>query len=316
MLRAVDHDPSKRFESARAMHEAIEAFLDGERDAERRRALASDHVKKARAALARASDPKEDAEARRAEGMRELGRAVALDPSDAGALRAISELVLAPAADLPKAAIDELRIGERADRAKAAGRASRMYIAWLALVPLLWVMGIRSWTGVGVIATLILMTSAWTQWVGTQPTRATMSRLMVAILLNGTLIAACSLIFGPLVFVPGVAATSAAAFVLAVRDKTWMRYVPFTVATLAVFVPLALELAGVLPRAYTFGDGIITIHPVIADFHMERTPVALATVTLVQMILPAVVINRAVDNLVDAERRSFAQAWRLRQLLP
>ncbi|HEY2369615.1 MAG TPA: serine/threonine-protein kinase, partial [Polyangiaceae bacterium] len=55
VLRAADLDPSKRYESARAMHEAIEAFLDGERDAERRRALASAHVKKARAALARAS---------------------------------------------------------------------------------------------------------------------------------------------------------------------------------------------------------------------------------------------------------------------
>jgi serine/threonine-protein kinase len=316
VLRATHLDPSKRFESARAMHEAIEAFLDGERDAERRRALASDHVKNARAALARASDPNEDGEARRAEGMRELGRAVALDPSDAGALRAISELVLAPASDLPKTAIEELRAGERADRAKAAVRASRMYLIWLALVPLLWVMGIRSWAGVGAIAALILMTSAWTQWVGTQPTRATMSRLMVAILLNGALIATCSLIFGPLVFVPTVAATSAAAFVLAVRDKTWMRYVPFTVGTLAVFIPLALELAGILPRAYTFSDGMIAIHPAIADFHAERTPVALVMVTFVQMMLPAVVINRAVDNLVDAERRSFAQAWRLRQLLP
>ena len=316
VLRATEIDPSRRFESARAMHEAIEAFLDGERDAERRRVLASAHVKKARAALARASDPNEDAEACRAEGMRELGRAVALDPSDAGALRAISELVLAPATDLPKKAVDELRAGERTDRAKAAGRASRMYLAWLALVPLLWVMCIRSWPSVIAIATLILVSSAWTQWVSAEPARATMSRLLVAMLFNAVLVGTCSLIFGPLVFVPGVAASSAAAFVLAVRDKTWMRWVPFTLAILAVFVPLALELAGVLPRAYTFGKGAITIHPVIADLRPERAAVSLAIVTLVQLVLPAFVINRAVDNLVDAERRSFAQAWRLRQLLP
>jgi eukaryotic-like serine/threonine-protein kinase len=92
--------------------------------------------------------------------------------------------------------------------------------------------------------------------------------------------------------------------------------VPFTFAILAVFVPIALELAGLMPHAYTFAAGSITIHPVIADFRPERTAVSLAIVTLVQMILPAIVINRAVDNLVDAERRSFAQAWRLRQLLP
>jgi serine/threonine-protein kinase len=248
--------------------------------------------------------------------MRELGRAVALDPSDAGALRAISELVLAPTEDLPKAAWAELRAGERRDRARAAVRASRMYIAWLALVPLLWVMGIRSWPAVIALATLMLAASAWTQWVGTKPAHASMSRLLVAMLLNAVLVGTCSLIFGPFVLVPGVAASSAAAFVLAVRDKTRMRYVPFTFATLAVFVPLALELAGVLPRAYTFGAGSITIHPVIADFTPERTAVSLAIVTLVQLVLPALVINRAVDNLVDAERSSFAQAWRLRQLLP
>jgi len=313
VLRAVERDPSKRFESARAMHESIEAFLDGERDAERRRALASEHVKKARAALALASDPKEDPEARRAEGMRELGRAVALDPSDAGALRAISELVLAPATDLPKSATEELREGERVDRAKASKRASRMYMAWLSLLPLLWVMGIRSWPAVITIGALIITASAWTHWVGST-SRASMSKLMVAILLNAMLVGTCSLIFG--LFVPGVAASSAAAFVLAVRDKTWMRYVPFTFATLAVFVPVVLELVGILPRPYTFGDGTITIHPVVASFVPERTAVSLGIVTLVQMILPAVVINRAVDNLVDAERRSFAQAWRLRQLLP
>jgi serine/threonine-protein kinase len=316
VLRAVEIDPAKRFESARAMHEAIEAFLDGERDAERRRSLASEHVKKARAALARASDPNEDAEARRAEGMRELGRAVALDPSDAGALRAISELVLAPATDLPKAAIAELRAGERADRAKASGRASRMYLAWLALVPLLYVMGIRSWPAVIALGAMILAASAWTFWVSTKPKDANMSRLLVVMLVNCALVGTCSLIFGPFVFVPGVAASSAAAFVLAVRDKTWMRYVPFTLATLAVFVPVILELAGLMPAPYTFADGTITIHPVIADFRPAHTVVSFGIVTLVQMILPAVVINRAVDNLVDAERRSFAQAWRLRQLLP
>ena len=74
--------------------------------------------------------------------MRELGRAVALDPSDEGALRAISELVLAPASDLPPSAERELKEGERRDRAKATARAARMYIVWLGMVPLLYFMGI------------------------------------------------------------------------------------------------------------------------------------------------------------------------------
>jgi eukaryotic-like serine/threonine-protein kinase len=316
VARATALDPAERYESARAMHEDIEAFLDGERDAERRRELASAHVKKAREALSKASHAGADAEALRAEGMRELGRAVALDPSDQGALRAISELVLAPADDLPASAVAELKLGERADRAKGAARAARMYIVWLGMVPLLFFMGIRSWPIVVALASLILATSAYAQFVGSSPERATPQRLFASMLLNAALVGTCSLIFGPLVFVPGIAASSAAAYVLAVREKSRLRLLPFSLATCSVFVPLVLQYAGVLPASYTFDGGAITIHPIVAAFRPANTMVSLALVTFVQLMLPSVLINRAVDSLVDAERRSFAQAWRLRQLLP
>jgi serine/threonine protein kinase len=314
--RATAREPGERFESARAMHEAIEAFLDGERDAERRRALARDHVERGRAALAKATQPGEDGEARRAEGMRELGRAVALDPTDEGALRAIREIVLAPAADLPRAAQDELRAIERRDRARAAGRASNMYIVWLALIPLVWLTGVRSFGALAAIVVSVVAVAAYARWVASVPERATSGRLFGAMVLNTVLIGACTTIFGPFVLVPGVAASSAAAFVLAVREKSVWRQAPFVLAALAVFVPLALEEVGVLPRSFTFADGAITIHPVVTHFRVTLTFVQLVIVTLVQLLLPAVLINRAVDALVDAEHRNFAQAWRLRQLLP
>ncbi len=135
-------------------------------------------------------------------------------------------------------------------------------------------------------------------------------------LLNFTLVAWVSCIFGPFLFAPGIAASSAATFVLAVRQKSWLRSLPFVFAMLAVFVPLGLEGLGVLPRAYSFENGVITVHPLIAEFHALPTFVSLTIVTFVQLVLPAVLLNRAVDAFVDAERRSFAQAWRLRQLLP
>jgi serine/threonine-protein kinase len=316
VARATAPEPGDRFPSVRAMHEAIESFLDGERDAERRRELAAAHLKTAREALARASLAGDDAEARRAEGMRELGRAVALDPSDESALRTITDLVLAPADDLPPAAMEQLRAGERVDRARASRRTSLMYLVWLGFVPLLWFMGVRSWAELATIATLIVLSSAHARWVGASSERAEPSRLLGTMVLNFTLVGACSLIFGPLVFVPGVAATSAAGYVIAVREKSWLRAAPFVLAICAVFVPLALEHFGVLPRAYSFDEGVITVHPVIADFRATPTALSLAIVTLVQLILPAVIISRAVDGLVDAERRNFAQAWRLRQLLP
>ena len=316
-LRATALAANERFRGARAMHDAIEAFLDGERDAERRRELARDHVTRARAALARAGEPGADADALRAEGMRELGRAVALDPADESALRAIREMVLAPATDLPEAARRELRDVELGDRARSARRASLMYLAWLGMVPLLFWMGIRSWPAVIVLAGSMLAASAFTQWVGVSAARATVANFVVSMALNFVLCGAATCIFGPLVFVPGVAASSAATFVLATREKTrWLRALPFTFAILGVFVPLALESAGVLPRAYTFDGGNVTLHPFVASFRPTQTSIAIGLVTFLQLLLPAVLINRAVDALVDAEHRNFAQAWRLRQLLP
>lgn len=85
---------------------------------------------------------------------------------------------------------------------------------------------------------------------------------------------------------------------------------------LSVFIPLTLEQLGVIPRAYSFHDGVMTVHPLIADFHAAPTYVSLGIVTFVQLVLPSVMLNRSLDAFVNAQRRSFAQAWRLRQLLP
>jgi hypothetical protein len=187
---------------------------------------------------------------------------------------------------------------------------------WLGLAPLLWVMGIRSWAAFVGLVVIILATSAHAQWLGMQQSRATASRLWPSMLLNFTLVGWVSCIFGPFIFAPGIAASSAASYVLAVRQKSWLRTAPFVLAMLSVFVPLGLEALGVLPRAYSFEGGVITVHPLMAEFPASPTFVSLVIVTFVQLVLPAVLLNRSVDAFVDAERRSFAQAWRLRQLLP
>jgi serine/threonine protein kinase len=314
--RALELDPGARFAGARAMQEAIEAFLDGERDAERRRELASEHLKKARQALARASQRGGDAEAHRVEGMRELGRAVALDPSDEGALRTITEIVLAPAGDLPPDALAEASTAERRDRAGAASRAARMYAVWLVFTALLLVMGVRSWAAFAVLVALVVAAGVSAWWIGSTPERAVPARLGLWMGLNFALVAAVSCIFGPFIFAPGVAASSAAAFVLAIREKSALRRMPFLLAMFSVFVPLGLSYLGVLPRAYTFHDGVVTVHPFVAAFDAVPTFLTLSLVTFAQLVLPSVLISRAVDALVDAERRNFAQAWRLRQLLP
>ncbi len=93
-VRATRSDPADRFQSARAMHDAIERFLEGDRDLERRRTRSAEHARAAEA-LALAAVAEGDHKAR-ADAMREVGRALALDPRNAEAMRAMVRLLTEP----------------------------------------------------------------------------------------------------------------------------------------------------------------------------------------------------------------------------
>jgi serine/threonine-protein kinase len=85
---------------------------------------------------------------------------------------------------------------------------------------------------------------------------------------------------------------------------------------LSIFVPYGLQLLGVVPPSYAFHDGIIEIRPILENYPSLYTPWGLCLVTAAQLVLPALLVARAVEAIVAAERKNFAQAWRLKQLLP
>ena len=80
-VRACAREPRDRHSSARELADAIEAYLSGDRDLELRRVLAKVHLDRAREAASRAQVP-EAPDAERTEALREVGRAVALDPDE------------------------------------------------------------------------------------------------------------------------------------------------------------------------------------------------------------------------------------------
>src|SRR5262249_53279724 len=116
-VRATAFDPGDRYESARQMHEAIERYLDGVRDVDRRRPTARAAVAAAETALAQAARGGATAEAHRSTALRELGRALVFDPSHEGALRALAAVLLDAPAALPPEAEAELAEVNRRDRA-------------------------------------------------------------------------------------------------------------------------------------------------------------------------------------------------------
>lgn len=309
-LRAVALDPAERFESARALSEALERYLDGERDAERRTELAAEHLARARQALNESEDP-----ARRSEGLRELSRALALNPTDPAAIGMISGWVLAATDELPAEAEAELKAVELADRKAAAGRAVAAYVSWVAFIPLLWFTGVKSWPLVGafvLIATVLIANTTWMAVSGNSGPKHMRRNLW----LNFAAVGATSFLFGPFVFTPGMAVASASAYVVGIRANRQTRWLVFGLGLASVFVPAALAWAGLLPASYAFEDGIMKVLPGMLPFEPGPAHAMLIAVTLAQLTTPAVMVGRSLEALTRAERQNFAQAWRLRQLVP
>ncbi len=314
-VRATRFEPVDRFPSARAMHEAIESVLAGERDAERRKELAKDLVAKGRASLSKANEGGPDAERHRSEGMRALGHAVALDPNDDSTLKVILDTVLSADA-LPPEAEAQLKTVELADRARAAWRSALMYASWLLIIPSIFVFGVRSWASVIVLVAITFVAIGWAAWMGKAPERAAPRYMRTMIVINFILVACTTTCFGPFVLAPALAGTSAAAFAISLRANSDTRRMLVMLSLASVFVPFALSSFGLIPSSYATHDGNIEIRPVMETFPAPYILWGLALVTAAQLTLPAFLVTRAVEVLIDAERKNFAQAWRLKQLLP
>ena len=123
---ALDPDATAR-RRVRALVDAVERYLDGDRDLARRRDLAREHARPPparRAALGRAARARRDA---RALALREIGRAIALDPEQRGRRpHADAPDDRAPSRDARRGAratmLAETRRGMRVGARIAAGR--------------------------------------------------------------------------------------------------------------------------------------------------------------------------------------------------
>src|SRR5690606_36027904 len=102
-------DPEQRLASARELAQAIEAYLDGDRDLALRRDMAARHAAAAREALARSREPGADEAGERGRAMREITTSLGLDPQDREALKILVQLLAEPPRTMPRAAAESMR---------------------------------------------------------------------------------------------------------------------------------------------------------------------------------------------------------------
>ena len=139
--QATSIDPAARFASARALGDAVQAYLDGDRDVAAPRACTRAPLEEARTALAKGDD-----ETNRRIAMRAAGRALALDPTATAAADLVTHLVLRPPKEVP-AEVDETVARIDTDMARAQGRLSALTLAgYLGFILLLLWTGVRDAT--------------------------------------------------------------------------------------------------------------------------------------------------------------------------
>jgi serine/threonine-protein kinase len=304
-VAALAEDPADR-PSARELAQRVSDYLDGDRDLERRRELATAQVVRARQALA-SGDP-----ARRADAVHAAGRALALDPESSEAADLVAALLVEPPRVLPPALVASLRDAERDAHRVRTRTAIASFLIALSVIVLVPLVEVRSWplltavfgsmAGMAGISWLSYRRGAPIVWVALAVTFATtliMSRVLGPFIL--TPIITCGIVLG-LTAIPWVLA------------RPWVMVGWIVVAVIA---PVALEAVGWLQRTWWLEDGLIRVQSAVVHGTSQTTVTAALVVAHIVFIAGVGRYARITSrDRRDAERRLHIQAWHLRQLLP
>ncbi|MBA2542790.1 MAG: protein kinase [Deltaproteobacteria bacterium] len=289
--------------TAAALADALQGYLDGDRDLAQRRALAAKQLDIARAAVA-SNEP-----GRRAEAMQAAGRALGFDPdSEAAAL--IGQLMVEPPKEFP----GELTVSlERMDQlqlvhqSKFAVRAMGTYFS---MFPILVWMGVLDWQLIALMfATVFFNIAMARQMPGSR------GIVVVLVFTNALLIVTAGRIFGPFIFVPMLFTGVSVALI---SNPSMLHRPQLVIATMitAYLAPFVLELAGVWSSTFDIvGNQIVVTSEAV---HLEREGVLVFLMvagSILLVVMPLFVRSMAVAQRA-ARRQVEIQVWHLQQLLP
>jgi len=308
-VRATAVRPIDRHASARALSEALEKYLEGDRDVVRRREQAAAHVSRARAALAGVSRATDEPASTGA--MRELGSALALDPDNLEARAMVVEALTAVPRELPREVRDEVE--RRSNDSIVAGvrKWPVILVSWIAFAPLLYWAGVKGLgvmavgLGLMVLATILGFVRArrgagagleYASWVASALAMITVGRA-----------------FGPFVLVPTLLATFVTA--VQVHPNARARLVALAIFVFALVGAVLFELSGVLPPI----EGV-SASALLMSGPSNRGELGITLVVLLMnvaaMVSAAVTVSGVRAELTNAEARLLVHAWQVRGMMP
>jgi len=313
-IRATATHPEDRFASARDLNEAIESFLDGDRDIAQRRAMAARHVEAARSAVERALSETDDADRHRGVAMRELGRAIALDPENGDAAQAMVALMAEAPRQLPLEARRALEDSVRHTRRVMARAAAVAYLSWFLYAPAVLAMGFRD-LKLAAWSCIFMAAAAGLSFEASRRQRRQLLVSFVAMTAASVAIALASRVFGPFILTPIAALVNVVA--VAMNNERRYRILAGVIGMSSFLVPAALEWRGLLPPSYAFVEGRLMVTPHLVSFDRPAAVLLFLLVTSVGVTLTALAyVGWIRDSMSRLEQRAQLRAWQFGQLAP
>jgi serine/threonine-protein kinase len=291
--------------TARELANRVQRYLDGDRDGERRRALAEIELVAARAAVD-SRDP-----ARRADAVAAAGRALALDPTSKPAAELVSSLMLAPPDAMPPELAAELAEIDRTRAISAARMASIAILSILGFLPTFVLLPVRSWPTLGAVFVGVVGLGAF----GLAMARSGRPRVVMFVLLWDLFLVVLARAFGPWVLAPAMVAVSSAVVIALPQlvDRLWFVLVSAFVTLLA---PLALEWLGILSPTWSLHDGVLEARSATFYLGGARGFIVLVVAHVAMLVFNILFAWTVARTSRAAHHRAEMQAWHLRKLVP
>ena len=301
-VRATAEDVQKRFASARALHDAIEAYLGGERDLGLRHRLAAEHF--ARAEAARVGDPET--------ALREVNRALALAPGDSRGLELLVELLRATPDAIERAKKDVVsETIERLRRAQPLG--ALLFVApWVTVYPAMIAMRGYSNPWLALAPPVAWIVAAISILVDNK--QGTQDKVVYPTVAIMAAVATTTLVFGPLFILPALAATTIGNHILV--STRHLRAISVVMMCAAIVVPTLLAWLGV-HDVYRFeSETTFALSSVFKRLHPGNLSITLTTIDLIMLMSAALFAGQFRDEIERARSANVLFAWQLSKLLP
>jgi serine/threonine-protein kinase len=306
---ALAEEPKAR-PTARELADRVQAYLDGDRDVERRRAMAAEQLVAAREAL------EQDPKAGRATAVRRAGRALALDPDSADAATLVTSLLLEPPAkgEMPPELVQYLAKEDREFNRSRARQGMFTYLSLFAFWIAIPFMQVKSWPALLSFYALLSLGSIMS-WRNSVRGKSHIPLLLVVTAIIPILFTRMS---GPFILTPIIicAAQMQLANVRYVAERWWVLLVWCVVV---VMMPFVLEWTGIFEATYAVGgggtDGVMSNSNVF-DMRTKLDETFLLLGNLMFITTAGGVAWFISRRRLELQHQQSVQAWHLRQLLP